>query len=97
MAHAGGPPQAPPQGGPPPAPPQASGDVGLSQEKACQILKDGQVNGKKLTPPQINLMQARCSGSELRQAANGAVVDAGWHRAALEVDAEFLEAVTSPT
>ena len=89
MVHEGGP---PPQAAPAAAPP--AGD-GLSPEKACQILKDGQVNGVPLTQPQINLMQARCSGAELRQAANGAVIDAAWHRAALEVDPEFLETVAS--
>lgn len=89
MAHAGGPPQAPT------APPPSPDAGGLSQEKACAILKDGQVNGVPLTQPQINLMQARCSGAELRQAANGAVIDAAWHRAALEVDPEFLETVAS--
>lgn len=76
------------------------GGGGLSQEKACKILKDGQVNGEALTPPQERLMRSRCSGAGLQQAENGAVIDGHWHSNMLEVltsTPEFEQVLASVT
>lgn len=34
----------------------------ISKAKACEILEDGTVHGKKLTGPQHRFMAARCHG-----------------------------------
>ena len=42
----------------------------VSKAKACEIMRDGQVHGKKLTERQRKFMGARCSGQpEKRRAA----------------------------
>lgn len=50
------------------------GTTPIPREKACQILKDGQVNGKDLTPPQRRLFGAICNGQTLRSAEDGAII-----------------------
>ncbi len=62
-----------PQGAAAPAPAPAQGG-GLTREKACKILEDGQVNGKPLTPPQQRLMGAVCSGQQIQGAEHGALI-----------------------
>ena len=82
--------------GPPPGPPPgAAGPGALSQEKACQILAEGAVNGQPLTPAQERLMQAICSGQVPVQARHGALVVHGeLQRAYMEVNAEDPEFVS---
>ncbi len=72
-----------------PARAQDGAVVGLTREKACQILEDGQVNGTPLSDAQRRLMGAVCSGQEIRRAANGAiVVPDGWASMWLAANAE---------
>lgn len=51
------------------APAAAAGSmpaVDVSQEQACQILEDGEVNGAPLTPAQQRLFGAICSGKSMK-------------------------------
>jgi len=50
------------------------GQLDMSQEKACKILEDGQVDGAPLTGAQRRMFGARCSGQVVRRAENGALV-----------------------
>lgn len=64
----------PPMAPPPATAPQHGAVGGLTQEKACQILEDGEVRGVPLTTEQKALMGAVCSGQGLQRAEGGAVV-----------------------
>ncbi len=66
---------------PTPAPAAPEPSTNIDPAKACQILKDGQVNGQPLTPAQRRLFGAACSemqqgglAAPLPHAAEGAVV-----------------------
>lgn len=39
----------------------------ISKAKACEIMHDREVHGKKLTGPQHRFMAARCSGQPVRK------------------------------
>lgn len=38
----------------------------ISKAKACEIMRDKKVHGKKLTGPQHRFMAARCSGQPVK-------------------------------
>ena len=61
---------------PTPAAPSAetSPTGGLSKEKACQILQDGEVNGAPLSDSQRRLMGSICSGQKPQRAEHGAII-----------------------
>lgn len=68
----------------PPAAPGPNPSQEIDPAKACQILKDGQVNGQPLTMAQKRLMMAACSqmqqgqgaaaGAPPMMAADGAII-----------------------
>jgi len=59
-------------------PPEKAADgasvADISQEKACQILEDGEVNGNPLTGPQQRYFGMICSGQRPTRAENGSLV-----------------------
>ena len=50
------------------------GGTAVPREKACQILKDGQVNGQPITGAQRRFVGLICGGDQPTRAEDGAIV-----------------------